>query len=110
MERVMTISSLHLVEILLPKESGNGQPINKDWFDGFLKELTDKFGGATSFLRAPGEGLWKRGADTERDSIAVVEVMVHRLDPNFWQLLRERLERELSQDEIIIRAQEITRL
>jgi hypothetical protein len=26
------------------------------WFDGFLKELTDEFGGATSFLPAPGHG------------------------------------------------------
>jgi hypothetical protein len=26
-----------LVQILLPKETGSGQPIGKDWFDGFLK-------------------------------------------------------------------------
>ena len=51
----------HLVEILLPKENGKGQPIDKDWFDGFLKELTERFGGATSFLRAPGQGLWQSG-------------------------------------------------
>jgi hypothetical protein len=41
-----------------PKEKGKGQPIDKDWFDGFLKELTERFGGSTSFLRAPGQGLW----------------------------------------------------
>ena len=41
----------------------------------FLK--TDgKFGGATSFLRAPGQGLWQSGGATEKDRIAVVEVMV----------------------------------
>ena len=68
------------MQILLPKETGNGQPIGKEWFDGFLKELTDKFGGATSFLRAPGQGLWQSGGGTENDSIAVVEVMVERLD------------------------------
>jgi hypothetical protein len=27
------------------------------WFDTFLKELTDKFGGATSFLRGPGRAF-----------------------------------------------------
>lgn len=100
----------HLVQVLLPKEAGTGQPIPKYWFDGFLKELTDEFGGVTSFLRAPGQGLWQGGRGTEKDSIAVVEVMVDRLDPAFWRLLRERVERELSQDEIVIRAQEITRL
>jgi hypothetical protein len=40
----------------------------------------------------------------------VVEVMVESIDPALWQTLRERLERELSQEEIVIRAQEIRRL
>jgi hypothetical protein len=106
----MSTGPSHLVQILLPKETGNGQPIGKDWFDGLLKELTDEFGGATSFLRAPGQGLWQSGGGTEQDGIAVVEVMVESIDPDFWQSLRERLERELAQDEIIIRAQEIRRL
>jgi hypothetical protein len=72
--------------------------------------VSSKFGGATSFLRTPGQGLWQSGGSTENDRIAVVEVMVERLDHAFWRSLRERLERELSQDEIVIRAQEIRRL
>jgi hypothetical protein len=106
----MSAGPSHLVQILLPKETGNGQPIGKDWLDGLLKELTDKFGGATSFLRAPGQGLWQSGGGTEQDSIAVAEVMVEEIDGSYWQSPRERLERELSQDEIVIRAQEIRRL
>ena len=106
----MSAAPSHLVQILLPKETGSGQPIGKDWFDGFLKELTEKFGGATSFLRAPGRGLWQRGSGTEKDSIAVVEVMAEEIDCAYWQSLRERLERVLSQEEIVIRAQEIRRL
>jgi hypothetical protein len=106
----MSAGPSHLVQILLPKETGNGEPIGKDWFENFLKELTDRFGGATSFLRAPGQGLWQAGAGTEKDSVAVVEVMAECLDRAFWRSLRERLERELSQHEIVIRAQEITRL
>ena len=50
----MSAGPSHLAQILLPKETGKGEPIGKDWFDRFLKELTDEFGGATSFLRAPG--------------------------------------------------------
>jgi hypothetical protein len=106
----MSAGPSQLVQILLPKETGKGEPIGKDWFDGFLKELTDEFGGATSFLRAPGHGLWQSGGGTEKDSIAVVEVMAERLDLSYWQSLRERLERELSQEEIVIRAHEIRRL
>jgi hypothetical protein len=79
---LMSAGPSHLVQILLPKETGKRQPIGKDWFDSFLKELTDKFGGATSFLRAPGQGLWQSGGGKEKDSIAVVEVMAKRLDPS----------------------------
>ena len=57
----MSSGPSHLVQILLPNETGNGQPISKDWFDGFVEELTQKFGGATSFLRASGQGLWLSG-------------------------------------------------
>ena len=106
----MSSGTSHLVQILLPKETGEGRPIGKEWFDRFLEELTDTFGGATSFLRSPGQGLWQSGDATEKDRIAVVEVMVERLDRAFWRSLRERLERELSQEEIVIRSQEITQL
>jgi len=103
----MTSRPPHLVQILLPKETGGGQPIGERWFNELLKELTDRFGGATSFVRAPGEGLWKGGGETQRDSIAVVEVMAQDLDPAFWHSLRKRLQHDLSQEEIVIRAQEI---
>lgn len=100
----------YLVQVLVPKERGNGEPLSQRWFEDFLEELTGLFGGATSFLRAPGQGLWQSGGGTEKDSIAVVEVMVEEIDGSYWKSLRERLERELSQDEIVIRAQEIRRL
>ena len=58
----------YIVQILVPKETGKGEPISKEWFDEFLQELTDKFGGATSFVRAPGQGLWRSGGTTERDT------------------------------------------
>lgn len=34
----------------------------------FVEELSDRFGGATSFLRAPAEGLWEDGSKTEQDA------------------------------------------
>jgi hypothetical protein len=101
------MSASHLVQILLPKATGNGEPISQGWFEG---ELTREFGGATSFVRAPGQGLWRDGSETERDNIAIVEVMTERLESEFWRSLRERLEAELRQEEIIIRAQEIVQL
>ena len=100
----------YVVQILLPKERGDGEPVSQSWFEDFLDELTGRFGGATSFVRAPGLGLWRSGNETERDNIAVVEVMAAKLAPEYWRSLRERLERELSQEEIVIRAQEIIAL
>ena len=99
------------MQILLPKETGSGQPISQKWFEGLLKELTEKFGGATSFVRAPGQGLWESGGAIERDNIAVIEVMAERAGPPLLAKSCARgLEHELSQEEIVIRAQEIVRL
>ena len=100
----------YLVQILLPTRTGNGQPVTQARFEELLHELTDKFGGATSFVRAPGQGLWDSGGDLERDNIAVIEVMTDQIDPPFWQAFRRKLERELAQQEIVIRAQQVNRL
>ena len=61
-------------------------------------------------MPAPGQGLWTSGGETLRDNIAVIEVMACQLGPEYWKRLRERLERELSQEEVVIRTQEIRRL
>ena len=47
------------------------------------------------------------GGGTERDNIAVVEVMTEALRPDYWRALRERLKKGLAQHEIVIQAQEI---
>ena len=104
------MSPSYLIQILLPKATGNGQPVSQAWFESILKELTVEFGGATSFVRAPGEGLWRSGAETQRDNIAVVEVTTELLLPDYWRGLRERLGSELAQHKIVIRAQEIIAL
>jgi len=81
----MSESPSYLVEILLPRETGHGRPIGEDWFDGFLKDLTEKFGGATSFLRTPGRGLWQSGGTTEKDGLGP-----HRKPAVAW--IRTRIE------------------
>ena len=58
--------------------------MSRGWFDTLLKELTEKFGGATSFIRASGEGLWESGSEKEKDSIAVIEVMAEGLRPTAY--------------------------
>jgi hypothetical protein len=106
----MRASRAYLIQILVPKKTGSGRPVGREWFDAFLRKLTQKFGGATSFARNPAEGLWQDGDQTQQDSIAVVEVMTEELDAEFWQSVRVRLEEELLQEEIVLRVQEIIKL
>ena len=56
----MSCRASHLVQILLPKEAGTGQPIAQNWFDAFLDELAKEFGGVTSYLRARTGSLAQR--------------------------------------------------
>ena len=100
----------YLVQILLPTRTGTGQPVTQARFEELLQELTNKFGGVTSFVRAPGQGLWGSGGDVARDNVAVIEVMTDEIDPPFWQAFRRKLERELAKQEIVIRAQQVSRL
>jgi hypothetical protein len=58
------ISPSYLLQILLPEETGSGQPNPADMFEGVLQELTDKFGGATSLLHVSSQGLWRRRSGT----------------------------------------------
>jgi hypothetical protein len=92
-----------LVQILLPTFQRDGTAVPKSVFDHVAHELTEKFGGVTSYLRAPAEGRWQSGTGTEHDQIVVVEVMTEEIDTAYWSTLRKRLERELAQDRIIIR-------
>ena len=101
---------MHLIQILLPLTDDAGEQFPAEAFEQLARELTEKFGGVTSFTRTPADGRWKAGETTEHDDIAVVEVMAETVERDWWTGLRRRLEREFDQDEVIIRCQEIQRL
>jgi hypothetical protein len=101
---------MHLIQILLPLNDGEGRRFPADLFERLAHELTEKFGGATSFTRSPAEGRWKSGQSTERDDIAVIEVMAETVDRDWWAELRRRLEHEFQQDEVVVRGQRTERL
>ena len=100
---------MFLIQILLPvpttKTAGRA---------GLLRDLnlalTEKFGGVTAYTRSPANGLWSNNGTVEEDDIVIVEVMAETLNEDWWARLREKLERDLNQEEIVIRAQEIRQL
>ena len=102
---------MQLVQILLPVYDRGGARFPQAHYDAVSKELTQRFGGLTAYVRAPAAGLWQEGnGRTQRDDIVVYEVMAERLDTGWWADYRRDLERRFAQDELVIRAQEMRRL
>ena len=42
----------------------------------------ESYGGVTNFVRAPAEGRWHNGGETEDDDTIVMEVMADKLFPS----------------------------
>lgn len=102
---------MHLVQLLLPLYDPRGKRFSRSSYEEVLEKLTRKFGGVTSYARAPARGLWKpaRG-QMQRDDVVVVEVMVPRVDRTWWRRYRRQLEARFQQDELVVRAYAIQRL
>jgi hypothetical protein len=96
---------MRLVEILLPVTSKTHAELEQ-----LMAQLTDRFGGATAFVRSPGEGLWQDNSAIVKDEIVVVEVMCETIDHAWWRSLREDLEKRLGEKEIVVRAHAVERL
>jgi hypothetical protein len=101
---------MHLVEIFLPVGDNKGRAFEVAQFKAVREELTKRFGGVTSFSRAPAHGTNKGGGEVQHDDIVIMEVMTDELDRDWWASYRKRLEKEFAQDEILIRASTITKL
>jgi hypothetical protein len=101
---------MYQIEIFLPLYDNEGRAFARGEFDRVRRELTDRFGGVTAFTRAPAEGVWKEGGEETRDQIVIFEVMVARLDREWWGKFRAELGRRFRQEELLIKASEIEKL
>lgn len=96
---------MYLIQILLPIHDPRGNAFPRSALDRVRAELTERFGGATAYLRAPAAGLWKdQEGDVEPDDVVIVEVMAKQLEREWWRLYREDLEQRFEQEEIMIRS------
>ena len=102
---------MHLVQLLIPVYDRGGARFPQAHYDALVRELTERFGGLTAYVRAPAAGLWEeRPGQTRRDDIVVYEVMVERLEPEWWAGYRRELQVRFDQDEMVVRAHEFRRL
>jgi len=96
----------HLIQIFLPFNVGDARQMIE--IEAVESELLDRFGGVN--INSPAKGLWDSGAGVERDKIIVVEIMTEELDLGCWHNYRQQLERTFDQDEILIRAAQVSQL
>jgi hypothetical protein len=74
------------------------------------QDLSRRFGGITTFTRAPAHGTSEARGEIVHDDIVVFEVMTDTVDRPWWEAYRHRIEQSFARDEIVIRAVAITRL
>jgi hypothetical protein len=99
---------MQLIQILLPVYNQQKVVFPAETFDRIRQELTEKFGGITTYSRAPATGLWKENRHkTVKDDILVYEVMADNLDKEWWQNYKSQLEATFEQDEILVRTWEV---
>src|SRR4051812_28295492 len=102
---------MFLIEFFLPSYDNDGAQIAKAEFDRVRRELTDRFGGVTAFMRSPAAGLWEDDAGVvRRDDLVSFEVMTETLDRDWWRDYREQLGKRFRQQEILMRASSFERL
>jgi hypothetical protein len=102
--------AMHLVQLLLPLADNHGRRFDGAAYGRVRSELSERFGGVTSFTRAPAHGVWKEGGHTAHDDIVVFEVMARELDHTWWENYRADLERRFDQEALVFRALKVEML
>lgn len=96
---------MDLVQFFLPLRDNQGNPFAAAEFAGVRRELSERFGGVTTYLRAPAKGMWEDAdGDLCRDEVVLFEVMDSKLDPQWWRDYRRGLEKRFAQEAVLVRA------
>lgn len=101
------------IEIFLPLDYNDGQPIPEGKYVALEDELVLRFGGVTSIQRQfPLQGVWQSGADLYHDRVVVFSVMDFRDETELECLrylvrLKLRLKKKFDQLEILITMAEL---
>ena len=99
---------MFLIQILLPLYANDGRKFSQPEFIRVREELTEAFGGLTTYVRSPAEGLWKEsGSSTVYDDIVIYEVMANKLDRFWWRNYRTELAERFQQEVLIVRVSKV---
>src|SRR3954464_8591393 len=101
------------IEIYLPLDYNDGQPIAESKYLSLQQELLNRFGGVTSVQRQfPLQGAWQADNHIYHDRVVVFSVMDFRESGQlqslrYLQKLKERLKKKFDQLEILITVAEL---
>jgi hypothetical protein len=102
---------MYLVQLLIPLYDNEGRVFDKSMLDRVRNELTERFGGITTYRRSPAEGLWQEeSGQVTSDQVVIYEVMAEELDRTRWKLYGEELAGRFHQQEMMMRAISVERL
>lgn len=90
-------------EIYVPLQYNDGHPIEVEKLERLRQQLFDYFGGLTD-TRQCNSGSWKVGNVVFQDEIVIYRVLAVKQHParRFLMDLKEELEKEFQQEEILI--------
>ena len=98
---------MHLVQLLLPLYNNSGIQFEQKLYTEVRNELVDRFGGITAYTRAAVHGLWQESEQIVRDDLIIYEIMVEKLEEEWWRGYREILESRFQQQSLVVRALQI---
>ncbi|TLX55730.1 hypothetical protein DN824_17900 [Stutzerimonas nosocomialis] len=102
---------MYQIQLLLPLYDNDGQALPRALFADVRDELVERFGGLTAYTRAPASGVWlEEGQHPVHDESVIYEVMASTLERDWWAGYRATLERRFRQEEMVVRAQQVTLL
>jgi hypothetical protein len=98
-------------ELYVPLHYNDGQPIEPVKLAALKSRLVQEFGGLTHFPQE-NEGFWKIGAHTFRDRIVIFRVLASDSAhaEQFFAQLKEDLERDWNQQDVLVIAREVALL
>jgi hypothetical protein len=95
-------------EIYVPLHYNDGSPVEAEKLERLRERLFDYFGGMTD-TRQSNTGSWKVGNVVFHDEIVIYRVLAVKQHParQFLMNLKQDMERELKQEEVLIVEREI---
>jgi hypothetical protein len=98
---------MHLVQLLFLLYSVQAFHSNRKRFAEVRNELVDRFGGITAYTTCSGDWTMARKRADFRDDLIIYEIIVEKLEEDWWRQYRALVENRFQQKSIVVRTREI---